>query len=84
MGDTGVGIGVRVLAENEGGDGVKVRRDKALCEALRELERALALGDAEALGDVRRVGTEDSMGVHRTETQRLSWLCRLVSGDRGS
>jgi hypothetical protein len=81
MGDTGVLIGVRVLTESEGGDAVKVRRDEALCKALRKLERVLALGNAKAL---RRVATEDSVRVHWTETQRLPRFDRLVSGDGSS
>ena len=42
---------LRVPAENEGGNGIKVRRDDdVLCEALRELERALAQGNGYACG----------------------------------
>ena len=68
MGDTSVSIGVRVLTKNKGGDVVKVRRDETLCEALRELERVLALGETKTLRNVQRVGVEDSMRVHWTET----------------
>jgi hypothetical protein len=69
MGDPGVLIGVRVLAENEGRSTVEVRRDEAVCEALGEFERGLALETTESLGNGGRVGTEYSMRVNRTETE---------------
>lgn len=84
VGDAGVLIGVRVLTENEGGNAVEVGRDETICEALREVEGVLALGDTKALGNVRRVGTEDSVRVNWTETQGLPRPHRLMGGDGGS
>ena len=84
VGDAGVLIGVRILTENEGGNAVEVGRDETLREVLREVEGVLALGNTKALGNVRRVGTEDSMRVNWTETQGLPRPHRLVSGDGGS
>ena len=83
MGDPGVPIGVRVLAENEGGGTVKMRRDKTVCEALCELERVLASEGSETLGDAGRVRAEYSMRVNWTEAQRLPRLERRVGGDSG-
>ena len=83
MGDPGVLIGVRILAENEGGGIVEVRRDEAVCEALREPERVLTLETSETLGDGGRVRTEDSVGVDWTETQRFPRLERRVCGNGG-
>ena len=84
MGNTGILIRVRVLTENEDGGVVKVGRDETLREALRKLERIVALRNAEALGNFRRVGTEDCVRVNWAEAQRLPRLDRLVGGDRGS
>jgi len=83
VGDASILIGVRVLPENEGSGAVKVGRDEALSEVLRELERGLVLGRPKALRDVRGVATEDGMRVHWAETQRLPRLDRLVGGDGG-
>ena len=84
MGHSSALIGVRVFTENEGGSAVKVGWDEALGKALGELERVLALGNTKALGNVRRVGTEDGMRVNWAETQGLPRLDGLVSGNGGS